>query len=120
WEWFGSNDKTVVFDPAIPDGVVVQLVRRTALDAPLHQFSLGAAFLAGSVDENFAQMLRIAQEAVEQTGQAAIDIAEGAVATAEQAVLSADLANSTAAAASANAAQAVTTANAAQVAADAA
>ena len=65
WAWVGSTDNKISFDPAVPDGVEVLLRRSTALDAPLHEFNLGAAFRNTTLDENFQQILRIAQEAKE-------------------------------------------------------
>lgn len=65
WDWVGSTEKKISFSPAVPNGVEVLIQRRTTLDAPLHEFLLGAAFTAKSVDENSNQLIRIAQEAVE-------------------------------------------------------
>lgn len=65
WAWVGSTERKISFTPAVPNGVEVLIRRSTKLDTVLHEFQLGAAFTEDSVDENFAQILRIAQEAVE-------------------------------------------------------
>lgn len=65
WTWVGASDHTLAFSPAVPAGVEVMLVRTTDLEAVRHQFSLGAAFKASTVDEDFTQILHIAQEARE-------------------------------------------------------
>jgi len=65
WEWVGSTEKKVSFDPAVPDGVEVRLVRTTDLSDVRHVFTLGAAFTTESLDEDLRQVLHIAQEARE-------------------------------------------------------
>ena len=65
WAWVGSTERKISFTPAVPNGVEVLIRRSTKLDTVLHEFQLGAAFTEDSVDENFAQILHIAQEAVE-------------------------------------------------------
>lgn len=67
WSWVGSTDHTISFSPEVPEGVEVLLVRATDLSEVRHQFSLGAAFKASTVDEDFMQILHIAQEARENT-----------------------------------------------------
>ena len=65
WEWVGTADKTIKFVPVVPNGVQV-LVRRTTDSSELrHQYSLGAAFDAATLDESLAQILHIVQEAQE-------------------------------------------------------
>lgn len=63
WMW-GSN-RNILFIPAVPAGVEVLLQRKTDASAVRHAFSRGSAFRADTLDENFKQVLHIAQEAVE-------------------------------------------------------
>lgn len=65
WSWVGASDHTITFSSAVPKGVEVMLVRTTDLESVRHQFSLGAAFKASTVDEDFTQILHVAQEARE-------------------------------------------------------
>lgn len=65
WTWVGDTDKTITFSPAVPIGVEVMVLRTTDLADTRHIFSLGAAFKAANVDEDFKQILHIAQEARE-------------------------------------------------------
>lgn len=65
WAWVGATAATITFSPAVPVGVVVRVKRITSLAAPLHEFALGAAFTAESVDEQFLQSLYVAQEVQE-------------------------------------------------------
>lgn len=65
WAWVGSTDKTLSFTPAVPNGTEVTVLRTTDLSKVRHMFSLGAAFKADNVDEDFQQVLHIAQEARE-------------------------------------------------------
>lgn len=69
WEWVGVTDKQITFTPALPLGVEVRLVRNTAIDKPRHEFSQGAAFTTSALDEDFTQVLRVAQESTEQAAQ---------------------------------------------------
>ena len=65
WAWVGSTDKKISFTPAVPNGVKVTVKRTTDMAAVLHNFEGGAAFTEKSMDENFQQILQIAQEAAE-------------------------------------------------------
>jgi hypothetical protein len=65
WAWVGLTEKTISFSPDVPNGVEVLVRRTTPLDEVFHDFDGGAAFVATTVDENFKQVLHIAQEAVE-------------------------------------------------------
>ena len=65
WDWVGSTDKSISFPVAIPDGIEVQVRRTTDISEVRHRFSLGAAFTDDSMDEDFQQILHIAQEARE-------------------------------------------------------
>ena len=65
WAWVGLTEKTLSFSPDVPNGVEVLVRRTTPLAEVFHDFDGGAAFVAKTVDENFKQVLHIAQEAVE-------------------------------------------------------
>lgn len=65
WNWVGTTDNKISFTPAVPNGIEVLVKRSTAMDAPRHVYGLGAQFIFQTLDDNFTQVLRIAQEAVE-------------------------------------------------------
>ncbi len=67
WSWVGVTDKKISFSPAVPDGVTVKLQRFTSVDDIIHNFAGGAAFKAENLDENFTQIVRVAQEMTEGT-----------------------------------------------------
>lgn len=62
WSWVGTSESKLAFAPAVPTGTVVKVQRKTMADSALHLFDAGAAFTAGSMDENFEQIIRVAQE----------------------------------------------------------
>lgn len=66
WNWVGSTDKTISFPTAVGTGIEVKVVRTTDISLIRHVFSDGAAFLDETMDENFRQILHIAQEARER------------------------------------------------------
>lgn len=111
WAWVGESDKKISFSTNVPIGVAVRVQRNTDSTELRHSYALGAAFTAGTLDENFTQVLHIAQEALEQTGQGAVDIAQAALdAVSGVAGVAADAAEDAAEAVAA-AQAAVTTAN---------
>lgn len=65
WVWVGTTERVISFTPPVPTGVTVKLQRNTDISQPRHIFTLGAQFTAQSVDEDFKQVLQIAQEAKE-------------------------------------------------------
>lgn len=65
WSWVGDNEKKIAFSPAVPDGVEVLVKRTTDISKLRHEFSLGAAFIYQTLDEDLKQVLHIAQEASE-------------------------------------------------------
>lgn len=65
WAWVGTTATQISFSPAVPNGVVVKVKRDTSVSAIRHAFSLGAAFIAANIDEDFKQTLRVVQEARE-------------------------------------------------------
>lgn len=99
WAWVGESDKAISFSPAVEDGVVVRVQRITPLDTVPNIFGAAeppyvghAEFDADTVDQNFRQTLRVAQESTDRTDEAinraneAVGIAESAVDTADQAL----------------------------------
>lgn len=114
WAWVGTADKLISFDPPVPDGTVVLVKRISDLADIRHSLTGGAQFTDEVMDENFTQVLRIAQEAVEQTGQGAIDIAQNALDFANSVIGVADAAEAFATTALATAANAKTVALAAE------
>ncbi len=67
WSWVGATDKKIAFSPAVPNGVVVKLQRQTGATEARHSFAGGAAFIPQVLDENFTQIVRVAQEMIEGT-----------------------------------------------------
>lgn len=65
WSWVGDNEKKIAFSPAVPVGVEVLVKRTTDISKLRHEFSLGAAFIYQTLDEDLKQVLHIAQEASE-------------------------------------------------------
>ena len=62
WNWSGPTGSTIVFSPAVASGVKVVASRVTDASAMHHDFESGAQFLTKTLDENFLQLLRLAQE----------------------------------------------------------
>ena len=67
WEWMGILD-TIRFPFPIPAGTEVTVQRRTQLNHVIHEFGKGAAFTSKSMDDDFRQMLFLAQEQTESGG----------------------------------------------------
>lgn len=65
WDWVGTTDKKISFTPAVPVNVEVKLKRTTVMSLPRHQYTSGAQFVAETLDENFKQVLYVAQETSE-------------------------------------------------------
>lgn len=65
WDWVGTTDTTLSFDPAVADTVEVTVVRATDIADIRHSLEGGAAYTDQTMDENFKQVLHIAQEARE-------------------------------------------------------
>ncbi len=68
WSWVGILN-TIQFPSPVPNGVEVTVVRNTRRDKVIHNFSLGAKFINSTVDEDFMQMLFLAQEYMEGAQQ---------------------------------------------------
>lgn len=60
-----ATDKSIRFNSPVPNGVEVLIRRTTDLSQPRHIFSQGAQFKESTLDEDFRQILHIAQEAIE-------------------------------------------------------
>ena len=65
YTWDG--DTAINLSVTVPTGVIVTLLRRTLYNAMLNVFSGGAPFTRVVLDENFDQILMIAQEATESS-----------------------------------------------------
>lgn len=65
WAWVGNTEKKITFSPAVASGVRVLVKRTTNISKLRHEFSLGAAFISRTLDEDLKQVLHIAQEASE-------------------------------------------------------
>lgn len=65
WVWDGND---IVITPNVAAGAVVLVRRVTNLAQALHDFSTGAVFNSESVDENFLQIIYLAQEFTEGAG----------------------------------------------------
>lgn len=106
WAWAGPTETAITFSPNVPTGVEVLVRRISPLDSVDHIFgyrsdgSGNAAFSADSVDDNFEQTFKVAQE-VSDVNDLTADYAASA--------------NADAIAAAASAAAALASANAADV-----
>lgn len=68
WAWAGNSD-AIQFPVPVPSGVEVTVLRRSRINQIIHQFNKGAKFVNSSVDEDFQQLLFLAQEYTEGGGQ---------------------------------------------------
>lgn len=62
WDWDGSD---VLFKANVQNGYEVKIVRKTKFNEPYHIFDKGAMFKDSTIDDNFNQMLFLAQETSE-------------------------------------------------------
>lgn len=65
WSWVGATGSTIKFKDPVPAGIEVMVKRITDVSDIRHNFSQGAQFTSGTLDDNFKQMLFVAQEAQE-------------------------------------------------------
>lgn len=65
WSWVGATGSTIKFKDPVPSGIEVMVKRVTDVSDIRHNFSQGAQFTSGTLDDNFKQMLFVAQEAQE-------------------------------------------------------
>lgn len=63
-----SASKTIKFNSNVPAGVTVYLLRQTDIDAMRNIYDGGAGFTRQTLDENFEQLLLLAQEVREGVG----------------------------------------------------
>lgn len=105
--WVWGAGAQIIFSSPVPAGTLVRIFRTTDIDAPRHDYTGGAAFTAGTLDENLTQVLRIAQEAKEGgwgestsdlrgdlsagTGATIVGAVDGAMVTSVQALLDASV-----------------------------
>jgi len=93
WDWV--SDTLLSITPAVALASVVLVRRQSALAGMYHNFDAGAVFKAESVDENFTQVLNLAQEYLEGKGPtdyyADVDLHGNVIGNAGLAVLPGDL-----------------------------
>lgn len=65
WAWSGATGSTIKFKDPVPAGIEVLVKRITDVSDIRHNFSQGAQFTSTTLDDNFKQMLYVAQEAQE-------------------------------------------------------
>lgn len=65
WSWSGATGSTIKFKDPVPAGIEVMIQRITDVSDIRHNFSQGAQFTSATLDDNFRQMLFVAQEAQE-------------------------------------------------------
>lgn len=85
-----KSDLVIKVTPAITTGTV-RLQRETNIDLPFHQFTAGALFSAGTMDDNFAQ-IRHSQQEVRDGFLYVQGSALGAAGRAERAAVAANIA----------------------------
>lgn len=68
WSWSGTQFNRILFTAPVPNGIEVFVYRTTAVETARHVFAEGAAFRAQTVDEDFEQILRVAQEFQDRQG----------------------------------------------------
>lgn len=68
WNWVGTSAKQIQFNPAIPVGDIIIVRRTTDVSDMLNIFVGGAQFSEQAIDENFTQILHVAQEFQEGAG----------------------------------------------------
>ncbi len=56
------TDTRIQIVPAVASGSTLKVIRKTLTDEMWHEFSKGARFSTTSMDENFEQLLFLAQE----------------------------------------------------------
>jgi hypothetical protein len=66
WNWDGND---ILFTTAVTNGLEVKVARKTKFNEPYHIFDKGAMFKDSTIDDNFNQMLFLAQETAEGATQ---------------------------------------------------
>ncbi len=84
WSWVGPTSNQIAFSPAVPNGTVVKVSRISLATAIKNIYATGATFNSPTMDENFKQLLLLAQEAKENSTAYGIAVDNGFVGTESQ------------------------------------
>lgn len=68
WQWDGDTHINLLTDTPVPVGSYITVRRNTAIDRAFNIYDGGAAFSRETLDENFKQMIYLAQEFTEGNG----------------------------------------------------
>lgn len=68
WQWDGDTAINLLTDIPVPDGEYITVRRNTNIDRAFNIYDGGAAFSRDTLDENFRQMIYLAQEFTEGNG----------------------------------------------------
>ena len=68
WQWDGDTAINLLTDTPVPDGEYITVRRNTNIDRAFNIYDGGAAFSRDTLDENFRQMIYLAQEFTEGNG----------------------------------------------------
>ena len=68
WQWDGDTTINLLTNTPVPDGDYITVRRNTNIDRAFNIYDGGAAFSRDTLDENFKQMIYLAQEFTEGNG----------------------------------------------------
>lgn len=68
WQWDGATHINLLTDSPVPAGSYITVRRNTNIDRAFNIYDGGAAFTRDTLDENFKQMIYLAQEFTEGNG----------------------------------------------------
>lgn len=68
WQWDGDTAINLLTNTPVPDGDYITVRRNTNIDRAFNIYDGGAAFSRDTLDENFKQMIYLAQEFTEGNG----------------------------------------------------
>lgn len=68
WQWDGDTAINLLMNIPVPDGEYITVRRNTNIDRAFNIYDGGAAFSRDTLDENFKQMIYLAQEFTEGNG----------------------------------------------------
>ena len=68
WQWDGNTAINLLTNTPVPDGDYITVRRNTNIDRAFNIYDGGAAFSRDTLDENFKQMIYLAQEFTEGNG----------------------------------------------------
>lgn len=68
WQWDGDTVVNLLTNTPVPDGEYITVRRNTQVDRAFNIYDGGAAFSRDTLDENFKQMIYLAQEFTEGNG----------------------------------------------------